>query len=64
MKIATRISSTQCNGVGHHHPECEREHVPNSIQFISASPDGGFGRAKVTDCMLFEMEDAAFLGAR
>jgi len=59
MKITTRISSAPKPAAGHH-SECEREHVPNLVHFISASPDGGFGRTKATDCMLFEMEDAAF----
>jgi hypothetical protein len=59
MKITTRISSTPHPAAGHH-PECEREHVPNQIQFISASPDGGFGRTKAMDCMMYEMEDAAY----
>ena len=58
MKITTRISSTQCDGAGHH-PECEREHVPNMIRFTSATPNKGFYQTEAMDCMLYEMEDAA-----
>lgn len=59
MKITTRISTTTAPAVAHS-PECERDHHPRLIRFTSASPNKGFGKTEALDCLLYEMEDAAF----
>lgn len=42
-----------------HHYECSKDHQPILIRFTSCSPDNGFGSATATDCMFYEIEDAA-----
>lgn len=60
MDITTRISTKAATDKVGHHYECTRDHAINIVRFMSCSPDKGFGRTEATDCMFFEMEDAAY----
>lgn len=60
MDITTRISTKAATDTVGHHIECSRDHAINIVRFMSCSPDRGFASTMATDCMFFEMEDAAY----